>query len=211
MWLLAEDLLLLCWEDQDGRPHPACAPTLAGGVGGARLLEAHHAGLVDFDGERVRRTAATAEEPLLAEVVAAARSHRRPPQIEAVVERLGAWDRLAKVRRRLVDAGVLHRQHHRVLGLIPDTRCPLADAARAAEARQAVAAVLTGQRLAAPAASHWVRLAALAEPTRAINRLLAPADRAGAYQRAKALADAGGVPERLTDAIRNSYTVVAIP
>lgn len=205
--LLAEDLLLLCWDTERCRTHSACAPTLAGGVGAALLIDALQFNVLTVDHGRVHATGFGIDDPLLVEAAETAQGWP-PPTVEGTVGRLGIWDRLARVRGRLVDAGVLRVERKRLLGLLPVTRHPVADPDGVAGLRHEVRAVLTGRALPAQASRHTVMLAVLAEPVDAIWLLVDPFERGAARQRARALAEEHGVPEDLTDAVRHSRVLV---
>lgn len=205
--LLAEDLMVLCWHDARGKPHPACADVLAGGVGGALLLDALRTDLLAVDGGRVRPTGLRTDDSLLAEVVHAAHPRPRPASVEGLVGRLGTWDGLAMVRRRLLDAGLLHAERTHLLGIVAVTRYPVSDPDTVSAVRQGVGTLLTGQREAHEAHRREVLLAALAEPTNAVNRLVPRSERRAARQRATSFAEDHGVPEELTEAVRHSRTM----
>ncbi len=193
--LIAEDLLLLCWDDAKGKVAGRCGQTLPAGVGGALVVQALlDEALVVEDG-RVRPGTTQPDDPLVAEVVDDVARRRRPPRLRTVVQRQATTRRWHAVRDRLVDQGVLAPRRQRLLGLIPVTRHALVDPTRAASARATARALLLGQRAPADAAPEDLVLAGLAAPVRALPLLVERQQVKEAKARAEDLNAGHGVPE----------------
>jgi len=133
--LIAEDLLLLCWDDDKGRVSRRCEQALPAGVGGALVVQALLGEALVLEYARVRPGTAQPEDPLLADVVDDVARRRRPPRLRKVVQRQATSRRWHAVRDRLVDDGVLAPRRQRLLGLIPVTRHALTDPTRAESVR----------------------------------------------------------------------------
>lgn len=212
--LLAEDLVLLCWRARRGKPASACANTFPVGITGALVLDASCAGAVAIEDGRVRPTGLDVGDPLVAEIVTAVRSRRRPPTVETLVHGLGAWNRAlhgrpvdVSVIARLVDAGVLGATRRHWAGVPGATRHPVTDPDTVTEVRRAVGAELISDRDPGTADRHHGLLTALTEPTGAIHVLVGRSQRRGARRRAKAFADHHEVPAALSQAIRHGRTL----
>lgn len=202
--LLAEELLLLCWNDQKGAVDRRCSSTLTPGIGGALVIDALLAGALAVDNKRVRGTGTHVDEPLLAEVVAEADRRRRTPTVKKLVGRVGTPARTKRVRDRLVTSGVLRAERRRVLGLFPVTRFPAADPSTVAAVRTPVRFLLTGQRDPGDAETREVVLAGLTKPTNAVDLLVERSQRKHARQRAESFGEGYGVPDAVGQAIKDA-------
>lgn len=186
--LLAEELLLLCWDDERGTLHRRCSTTVGPGVGGALVVDAVLAGALEISGGRVRVTGDDPGDPLLVEVVAAANRHR-PASVARLVQEVGTMGRYRAVRDRLVDQGVLRVDRRRLLGGVPYTRYPSVDPAVTGAVREPVHALLTGRLDPSGAGPRDVVLAGLAVPTGAVDVLVARGQRAKARRRMETFGD----------------------
>ncbi|MFB6723907.1 GPP34 family phosphoprotein [Kribbella sp. NPDC056345] len=145
--LIAEDLLLLLYDDETGKPIVG-SPKLEYALGGALLIELTTLGKVDItakgDGERPGRlkvldTSSTGDAILddrLAFVVG--KAGKKPKDV------LGGLSK--KVRdqllARLAERGILAADEGKVLGLFPVTRWPAKDAQHEGEVRATLESVL---------------------------------------------------------------------
>lgn len=199
--LLAEDLLLLCWEDGRGRPAGRCEGALPVGIGGALVVDLVSAGAVTLHDGRL-----LAGTPIDDDVLAAARAvlvgQPEAPTIDEAVGLLGTDARVASVRDRLVRHGILRRERHRLLGLVPATRHPIDDVVAVEELRAAVRALLTGVDEPDADAAREVLLAGLVEVTGGIDVLVDRSERDTACERAQAFAAGPGVPDAVDAAVR---------
>ena len=203
--LLAEDLLLLCWDDDKARSSSDCSPGLDAGVAAALVIDALMAGSIEVGADgRVRPGSAAADDPLVAEVVEEAGRRRRHPKVHKLVEGLSSGQRSVAVRDRLVESGMLRAERRRLLGLVPVTRYPVADPAAVATVRQQVRALLVGEREPADGDLRWTALAGLAKPTKALERLVDRRQRKAARQRADAFAVGHGVPEVVSETFQQA-------
>lgn len=145
--LIAEDLLLLLFDDRSGKDQGGAFSVKA--LAGAILVELATSGGVDVEPKQgfwhtpkvVTGSGPPLADPLLE---AALRTvAEKPRSAQAVLDKLahGLKDALAQ---RLVDRGVLRREDDRVLGLFPRTRWPATDTQHEAELRRDLDAVLRG-------------------------------------------------------------------
>jgi Golgi phosphoprotein 3 (GPP34) len=135
--------------------------------------------------------------------VVAERAGRKP---EHVLQALGKGlrDRLADA---LVDAGVLRRQTHRMLGLIPTTRLPAQDGSHEATLRERIRAALRGVEPDPRTAAMIALLSAL----KAVTTVFDAQDKRAVRKRAKEIADgqwAATAVRKAIDSI-NAATVAA--
>ncbi|MEX0659863.1 MAG: GPP34 family phosphoprotein [Egibacteraceae bacterium] len=209
--LLAEDLLLLCWNDEKGGLHQRCSTTVGPGIGGALVIDAVLAGALVIADGRVQVTGTDPGDLMLTEVVAAA-GRRRPPGVARLVQEVGTPSRYKAIRDRLVEQGVLRADRRRVLGLVPSTRFPPADPATTEVVRERVRALLTGRAEPADAEPRAMMLASLAVPTGAIDLLVARGERTRARRRAEAFSNphaALGIGQAVQEAQITAMAAVA--
>lgn len=140
---LAEELLLLAYDEQTGR-RIADGTSLGVGVAGSLLADLALAERVDLDGKVVTvLDRAPVGDPDLDDALARMATEPKPRKPEWWIERLGKQkkdgrDLSRRLLDRLVARGVLRAAPHRVLGLFPTTRYAELDAS----AEQAIRARL---------------------------------------------------------------------
>ena len=199
--LIAEDLLLLLLDDEKGTLSTSYERPL---LGGALLLELSLGGQVEMERTRILRTAqaratgqgGTPSDPLLADALAVVAE--RPRSAQQLVDRLGKAAR-QPLLDRLVERGLVQRRTSKVLGLIPRTTWPAADARHEAEVRRRLQAVLVeGHHPDPRTAALAALLAAVDRAHRVVDRGTVPARTI--KQRAKQL----GEGQWASDAVRAS-------
>ena len=145
--LIAEDLLLLLYDDESGKPITG-APGLDYALAGAVLVELTLLGKLDIagEGEEVKRgrlkvlDATPTGDAILDERLAyvADKPGKRPKdQIGRLSKKLRE-----QLLARLAERGVLTEDAGKVLGIFPVTRWPANDARHEAEVRSALESVL---------------------------------------------------------------------
>lgn len=131
--LIAEDLLLLAFDDTEGKPVSG-VENLDAAVAGALLLELTLLGRVDITGEGdegkagrivVRDTSAVGEAELDGALTRLTDEEGSKPK--DAVSRLAKGGPVDRLLSGLADRGVLHRESRKVLKLFPVTRWPAAD------------------------------------------------------------------------------------
>lgn len=207
--LLAEDLVLLCWNDDKGRPYATCSAGFGTGVAGALLLEAIAEGVLAVDDDdRVHPTGTAPADPLLAAVVADTERARKPKRVKDLVRHLDNRKRTDAVLDRLVASGTLRHDARRVLGLFPVTRRPTGDTRAANAIRGQVRDLLVGRRRPGDGDSRAVLLAKLARSTGALDVLVERRQRREAKQRADGFDVGSDVPEAVAKAIAQAQVAV---
>lgn len=152
---LTDDLVLLTLDPASGRP-ALDSVRMKASVAAAAVVGLVVDGALALDGPtasraRLRRTGvAEPSEPALLAVLGVA-DGRRPKEAVSKVGGAGAWtDRAGAVREeclgRLAASGVVRREVHRVLGLVPTTRWPVADPAALEALRAEVVRALSAPR-----------------------------------------------------------------
>lgn len=205
---LAQDLLLITWDDQRGYARPFAAANIGTGIGGALLLEAVLAELVTLEDGRVVPTGRQADDPLHADVLAAAEKGRRPPKAKTVISRVGGGKHKRAVRDRMVAEGRLDAVKKRRLGLIPVTRHYPRDPAASEGLRQRVTALLRGQVDPEQAEDREVILASLTAAAGPLNVLVPSGERRDAKKRAEAFADGEGISEAVRAVVADAQAAV---
>jgi hypothetical protein len=207
--LLAEDLVLLCWDDEKGKVHTTCSTGFSTGLAGALLLDAMTGGALEVgDHDRVHATGTAPAHPLLAAVVADTERARKPKKVKDLVGHLDSRKRTSALLDHMVEAGTLHRRDHRMLGLFPVTRHPTADTRAAKAVRGRVHDLLIGRRRPTDEDTRTVLLAKLARLTGALSVLVARRQRREAKKRADAFDVGSDVPEAVAKAIAQAQAAV---
>ena len=143
--LIVEDVLLLMLDDEYGVP--AGAGTLHQTLGGAVLVELALLDRVrpDRSGGWLKGTQVVVAgdgplpDPLLHSAYDAIAAHSRHVQAMLISIGAGLYDPLIE---RLLQRGLIRREHRRFLGLIPTTRLPAVDTGHESALRKRMSAVL---------------------------------------------------------------------
>jgi hypothetical protein len=143
--LLHERLLLLVLDDENGTSQsPHAEPALAG----ALLLAVLNTGAVEVEGGRLSPAAGTAPDGVLSDVASTIAEEPKPRSPRWWVDHLPGRLKpfLPRLANRLVGAGVLTEEQHKLLGLFTSApRFPERDHAPAEEVRERLRAVLVGE------------------------------------------------------------------
>ncbi|MFP4310797.1 MAG: GOLPH3/VPS74 family protein, partial [Nitriliruptoraceae bacterium] len=199
--LLAEDLLLLAWDHDAGKPRSTISVQLPVAVGGALLLELARRDRLRMEEKVPRASSRPTGDPLLDSVAAQMRNGSRRRKLKSWVRKIGTTGTRDQVRDRLVGRGVLVPAEQRVLGIVPVTRYRAADPAEVERLADEVRAVLTGG---GPADDRVTALVALVGATAVLDRLVPRGGRRAARARAKELAEAMPVAAAVRDVIRET-------
>ncbi len=145
--LIAEDLLLLMYDDETGKPIVG-SPKLEYALGGALLIELTTLGKVDItaggNGERPGRLkvldSSSTGDPILDDRLAyvVGKAGKKPKDVLSGLSKKVRDQLLA----RLAERGILEANEGKVLGLFPVTRWPAKDAQHEGEVRAALESVL---------------------------------------------------------------------
>lgn len=204
--LLAEELLLLLLDDDTGRIRVSAADK---GLAGAVLIELallERMAVAAKDdtvraGRLVLRPGPAPAHPVLVDAldVLSTREGRKPDHV---------LDTLAKgLRERLVDglleAGILRRERHKVLGLFPTERLPAQDTAHETMVRQRVLAALDGGR----PDERVAALTALLSALDAVTTVFDVPDKRFARRRAKEIAEGQWAAAAVRRAVEDVYAV----
>ncbi|WP_278235529.1 GPP34 family phosphoprotein [Isoptericola sp. AK164] len=206
--LIAEDLLLLTYDDAAGTPD-AWVTNLDYRLGGALLLELALAGRVDVAGPGTTTAAGSAARA--GTVVVVDPSPTGHPVLDGALAVVGHRARkpknlvapLSKGVRRSLLAGlaeqrVLRREEGRVLGIFPRTTWPAADSSHELALRAECEAVLLGSRQPRP---ETAGLLAVAQGTSLVKRLVPRERRREAEARAKQLVRSSWAHEAVKKAV----------
>jgi hypothetical protein len=211
--LIAEDLLLLLYDDESGKPIVG-SPGLDYALASAVLIELTLLGKVDLggDGEAVKkdrlvvRDTTPTDDPVVDQ------------RLAIVAEKVGAKpqnvvDKLSKKLRpellaRLSDRGVLQADKEKVLGLFPVTRWPAQDARHELEVRAALESALKlGMQPDARTASLIALLHALGVVPKVITD---PVDEKELKQRAQEIAESTWAADAVRKAVQAMQSAVMV-
>ncbi len=210
MTLIAEDLLLLLLDDEDGTlvQQSFVDQALAGAVLAELALEGH----VVLQERRgwgakphvVPADGAAPDDEVLAHALGIVAE--KPRDAGGLLRPLGKGLR-QHLAERLVERGVLRREEDRVLGLFPRTTWPAVDSTHEAEVRRDIAATLVDGVPPGP------RTAAIVGLLHAIGRAHKTVDHAGVpahevRKRAKAVAEGDLASAAVSAAVQAMYTAV---
>ncbi len=201
--LIAEDLLLLLTDDQDGK-FEVDGTALNLVLAGACVVELAMDGRVDVagEGEQVKkgrlvvRDDTRVNDPLLDDVLArcADRAGAKP---QDVLGKIGK-DIREGVLDRLIERGILRREEGRVLGIFPITRWPAVDSEHEHEVLDRLeAALVNGEEPDRRTAS----LAALLSAVDAAHKVVPAPDRKAVKKRAKEIRESEWAADAVGKAI----------
>ncbi|MGH3434645.1 MAG: GOLPH3/VPS74 family protein [Thermocrispum sp.] len=204
--LLAEELLLLAYDDDTGRQE--WASNLDFALAGAVLIELADLGLVEVDGEgrkarlAVRDTRPTGHPVLDEWQTKVAEQEGRKPK-----DTVGKLT--SKLRERLLanlaERGILRKEQNKVLGLFPITRWPAQDSAHEQQLRSALHEALVGGVDPQPRVGALI---ALLQAIDAVAKVVDHADRKLARERAKRIAEGNWASDATRKAVEEMTAVV---
>lgn len=143
---LAEELSLLAHRDSDGKRITG-GTELAVGVAGALVAELALTERITLDTGRVTvRDRTGVDDPELDDALTRMRDARRPRKPDWWITRLNTAALSTRLKRRLVERGVLRVAEHRMLGVVPRYRHPALDPQPGQEIRTRVRAAIDGER-----------------------------------------------------------------
>lgn len=195
---LAEELLLLALEDERGVVHASASESLDFGLAGAILLSLAVRGKVDLRDDRmvVSDSSPTGDE-VLDDALEKIRDSR-PRKPNQWVWRLGRSGLKDQLLGRLVEAGVLRREEHKVLWFIPADRYPSGNTGTEREIRRRVRAAALGDE------TPGARVAALLSLIKAcslVDEIFSPENSARAYQRLEEISEGELIGRVVSDTV----------
>jgi Golgi phosphoprotein 3 GPP34 len=209
--LIAEDLLLLLYNDESGKPitgNPGLDYSLAGAV----LIELTLLGRVDIalagddvkEGRLKLLDTSSTGDAILDERLAmlAEKSGQKPKNLMSKLSKKLRDQVLA----RLVERGVLEADKGRVLGLFPVTRWPAKDARHEAEVRTALESVL---KLGTQPDERTAALIALLNALNVVPKVITDAvDKKALKRRAKEIAESEWAAEAVRKAVQDMQAAI---
>jgi len=211
--LIAEDLLLLLYDDETGKPITG-SPGLDYALAGAVLIELTLDGKLDITGKadgvkpgRLKVLDATPTgDPILDERLAfvAAKPGKRPKdQIGKLSKRLRD-----QVLTKLANRGVLEADRGKMLGLFPVTRWPARDARHEAEVRSKLESVL---KVGTTPDEHTGALIALLSALNVVPKVVTDAvDKKALKRRAKEIAESDWAADAVKKAVAEMQAAVTV-
>lgn len=203
--LLAEDLLLLAWDDEAGKPRSSTSVQLPMAIGGALLLDLALRDRLRIEVDVPRASSRRTGDDLLDEVATQLRAGPSRRKLKGWIRKVGTSARRDEVRERLLARGLLVAEERKVLGLFPVTRHRLDDPAEVERSAAEVRKVLGGGP---PADDRATALVALVGATAVLDRLVPRAERRAARQRAQELAESSPVAAAARAVIRETQAAV---
>jgi hypothetical protein len=203
--LLAEDLLLLAWDEPAGKPSSSTWGQLPTAVGGALLLDLALRDRLRIEVDVPRASSRRTGDDLLDEVAAQLRDGPARRKLKGWVRKVGTSARRDQVRERLVARGLLVPEERKVLGLFRVTRHRLGEPAQVERLAEEVRDVLEGAR---PVDDRATALVALVGATAVLEQLVPRAERRAARERAKELAESSPVAAAARAVIRETQAAV---
>jgi hypothetical protein len=203
--LLAEDLLLLAWDDRAAKPRSATSMQLPAAIGGALLLDLALRERLRIEVDVPRASSRPTGDDLLDAIAREVREGPRRRKLKGWVRKVGTSARRDEVRDRLVAAGLLVPEERKVLGLFAVTRHRLTDPTEVERLAGEVRDVLAGGR---PADDRLTVLVALVGATAVLDQLVPRAERRAARARAKELAESSPVAEAARAVIRDTQAAL---
>ncbi|WP_329088350.1 MULTISPECIES: GOLPH3/VPS74 family protein [unclassified Streptosporangium] len=144
MTMIAEEVLLLAYDEEEGRQLIGSSE-LDAALGGAVLAELAVAGRIDLADKKVTVLDATpVGEEELDTALARIAAESKPRKPEWWVQRLHSGKLRGRLLSRLAERGVLDEERRKVLGIFPSTRYPERDPGVELAIRERVQSVLSG-------------------------------------------------------------------
>lgn len=213
--LIAEDLILLAFDDETGKASSGVS-NLDYALAGALLIELAMLGRIDVSGEEdegkagrllVLDTTPTGE-PALDEALdqVAKLDGKKPKDVLSPLTRNALRTRLLT---GLADRGILDKEEGRFLGIFSTTRWPATDSEHEAGVRQALHRVLVGGER---PAERSAALIALLTATDSVHKVLdvASDDRDVVQRRAKEIAEGNWVSDAMRKAVEEITAAVMV-
>ncbi|WP_053202173.1 GOLPH3/VPS74 family protein [Jiangella muralis] len=208
--LIAEDLLLLAYDDETGKP-VIDGTRLAYGLAGALLLELSVLGKVSVagPGEAVKRdrlvvrdTTPAGDDVLDHALAELADDEGKKPKNVLGSLRKGLRDRLLN---RLAGRGLLRQESGTVLGIFPTTRWPAADASHEAAVRQRLHDVLITGLAPDPRTAALVSLLLAVD---GLRKVVPSEDRRAVKRRAQEIAEGDWAADAVKKAVQEVQAAV---
>lgn len=204
--LLAEELLLLAYDDDTGRKDGASNLDYA--LAGAILIELADQAKVEIDGEGRKtrlavRDSTPSGHPVLDEWLA------KVEKLDGRKPKDAVWKLHSGLAARLLEGlaerGILRKERDKVLGLFPTTRWPAQDSSHEEDLRRRLhAALVEGAQPEPRTAAVIALLHAISD----ISRHVEKADRKAAKQRAKEISESNWASDATRKAVEEMTAVV---
>lgn len=205
--LIAQDLMLLCWDDTKGRPFSTCRATLPVVIGGALIADLMLKQAISVYDERIEADNHTPDDKLLANALSALVAKRCWLEVREGVRMLGTIEWFQQVREQMVESGMLVREKRLFCRLFPVVRYGVVHTETSNVIRRAVDMLLTGNQTPQDAQPHEVKLAALMGLTGAVDVLEKGAERTKARQRAAVFAEDDSVCRAVSHVIAEQFDI----
>lgn len=198
---LAEELLLLALHDEKGTVLSSASTALKYGLSGAILMELTLNRRLHTDEKNlVVVDAASTGDDVLDEALTKIRESKRNRNAKYWVNKLskGITDLKGRLLNRLVHKGILRREEHRILWVIPSQRYPTKDAKMEQGVREHIRAVILDGKM---PDSRMTMLISLIKACNLVNELFSRKERKIARKRIKEIAESDLIAKMISDTI----------
>ena len=210
MRTLGEDLLLLALDDEGGKVGWQDSPGLGYALVGSLLAELALRERVSLEAKHlVVNDSTPTGDDLLDEALQRLAESKKPHDAKHWVTALhGKVKHLQRrLEDRLVTAGIVRREEHRVLWVFPAQRYPAVDSAPEEALRERLRAVVRGE--VEPDERTLVLLSRVRTSTHMLDSLFPKAERKDARKRAKVLVESELIGKAVSGAIRAAAAAAA--
>lgn len=210
---LAEELLLLALDDAKGTVPMSASQTLGYGLAGATLMDLTLMGRLTSDGKNLVVVDATPTgDALLDQALATIAAAKRARDSKHWVRALGTGIKRHReqLEERLAERGILRREEHRILGVIPSPRYPMDDPQPEMHSRERIRAAVLGD---APPDARTVTLISIAKACRLLDGLFTREERKATKRRVDEIIQGealGKAVKETMDAINAAVVTVVI-
>jgi hypothetical protein len=204
--LVAEEIFLLVTNNERGTSSGVLG--VDQGIAGALLFELAMAGRLGYEGNKfVLGETASADHPLLHEVLERVRAEEKPRSAKWWVQRLPRQLKplRVKVGQNLVERGVVSEKRRRVLGLFSMTRFPVYDPAPELSLRERLRQVLLAER---DPEARDAFIVAVIRAQRRIGTLVPKDARKQAENRAKQITEGDLLGKAVGDSIKEIQAAI---
>lgn len=208
--MIAEDLMLLCWDDTKGCPFSTCRATLPVVIGGALIVDLMLKQAISVYDECIEFENHTPNDKVLANALSLLSAKRIWLEVREGVRMLGTIEWFEQVREQMVESGMLVREKRLFCRLFPVVRYGVVHTETRNVVRRAVNMLLTGNQTPQDTQPHEVKLAALMGLTGAIDLLDNRAESKKARQRAAVFAEDEGVCRAVRHVIAEQFDTLRV-
>jgi len=209
MLKLSEELLLLALRDKKGTLVSSASMALPYGLAGAALMELALRGRLRLkEGKFVADNPTPTGDDILDEALARIRASKKEHKPKHWVSKLSGIKKMKdRLLQRLVDQGILRREEHRILRLIPSKRYPTVYSGPEMELRERIRDVVLKEK---QPDERTVIIISLLHACKLVNEVFEKGERREAKRRIKQIIKGEAVGKAVSDTVAGIQAAIFI-